>query len=344
MRFWVWLTISGLSVLSNTAWAENRFEAALSEFVTYYQTSLGDSQRCMTQRPDTVKACSARLRNEGNAPFILHHGEKRDAVVVLFHGLSDSPFYLHSLANAIHQQGNNVVVALLPGHGLAEADADMQDPTLAERWQVTVEDVVGLSQVLGNKLFVGGFSAGATLATHYALSHPEGVDGLLLFSAALALSENAEQLSRIWGMQSIAKWIDGDYLTHGPNPYKYPEVSLFAALELMQVIRQVRELMVIKAPNIATFAAHSAADVTTPMSGLTDFLQRNKAENTTFIVDERYNLCHGDLLLDAEQIRAINFSAPVDEIVDFCLVPEANPLHAHMLAMLMNFMQEQTSD
>lgn len=336
-----WLSVAALSLLVSHYSQASDFATAVDAFKQYYQTQLGHPQRCMQQDFNTTRVCSLVLRNEGNAPYILHHQRTTDAVIVLFHGLSDSPFYFRSVAAALHQQGYNVVVALLPGHGLRDADADMQDPELETRWRDSVAEIVNLSRGLGRLHFVGGFSAGGALATEYVLNNPNTVTGLLLFSAALALSNNAEQMSRIVGMQTIAKWIDGDYVSHGMNPYKYPDVSLFAAFELMQVIRQIRSQLALANPSIPTFAAHSAADVTTPLHGVENFLAVNLAANTTFIVDERYELCHGDLLLDNAQVQAMAVTAPLDEVVDFCFVPEPNPLHKHMLAMLTHFIQQQ---
>ena len=40
---------------------------------------------------------SGKLR-EGNEPRILHHGQSTDDVIVLVHGLSDSPFYMLAIA------------------------------------------------------------------------------------------------------------------------------------------------------------------------------------------------------------------------------------------------------
>lgn len=316
-------------------------EQSTTSFVEHYHQQLGAAEPCVKREVHVAKVCSAALRNEGNGPYILHHGDVTDWVVVLFHGLSDSPFYLRSVADGLHDMGATVVVGLLPGHGLKDADQDMQDPTLSERWIADVEQVVSLSRPLGRKLMVGGFSTGGTLATHYALHNRDDVGGLMLFSGAFVLSDNAEQMTRIWGMQTIAKWIDGDYQTDNPNPYKYPKVALFAVWELMEVIRQVRSLTATQPMTVPTFAAHSMSDVTTPYAGVESLLEGSAAAHSLFLIDETYALCHGDLPLNKNQVKDIAFEAPLDELVELCTVPDANPLHARMMEMLKNFVGQQ---
>ncbi len=182
-------------------------------FADVYLQELGSVKGCSETDIDTFKVCSGALRNHGNAPYILHHKETTAKVFVLFHGLSDSPFYLLSIAQSLHQQGHNVVVGLLPGHGKKQADADMQDPLLSDRWRSHVSEVINIVQPLGDKLVLGGFSTGGVLVTEYSLRNPERVDGLLLFSGALALSSSVETFMNIWGIKAITptntlKWLD----------------------------------------------------------------------------------------------------------------------------------------
>lgn len=339
-QFVLALLLLGSSVASGWAQSQESIQSSLNAFKTYYEEQFGSTQRCLKKELHETKVCSIVLRNEGNAPYILHHNRVTPHVAILFHGLSDSPFFLRSIAEALHQNGLNVVVALLPGHGLIDADADMQDPQLLDRWKSTVSDLIQLSGNMGENSIVGGFSAGATLATHFALNYPQQVSALLMFSGALALSDNAEQMTRIWGMQTIAKWIDGNYATHGRNPYKYPDVSLFAVYELMELIREVRSLYQQNATDIPTFAVHSAVDVSAPFSGIEDFLANNRADNVQLMIDESYALCHGHVPLNQQQVNLIDFRTPTDQIVDSCLAPVANPLHGHMIAMLINFIQQ----
>ena len=266
-------------------------------------------------------------------------------VAVLIHGLSDSPFFMREIANILFEQGFTVVVPLLPGHGKRDADDDMSDWDLAERWQSHVDEVIKLADSMGDTLLVGGFSTGGALAVeHYldnannALNH---IDGLMLFSGALALSDNAESMSRIWGIKLLARVIDGSYQTHGPNSYKYPNVAGLAGLELMDLINIIRnkveEGQQIEVP---LFAAHSQADVTTPIHGIEQLMEASKGPNTFFVIDESYGLCHADLVVNTSLLNKMNFNASMVNQQEECAVPKANPLFSTMGLMLKDYLSQ----
>lgn len=328
-------TASSLS-LSATA---RSIQGELDKFELIYQTQLGATKGCQAPEQHVFRVCSEVLKNDGNAPFILHHNKVTEKVVVLFHGLSDSPFFLRSIAKSLHQQGHNVVVALTPGHGKKQADEDMQDKHLADRWRAHVSEVIKYSAGLGQNRYAGGFSTGGALVTEYVLQNPTEIKGLMLFSGALALDSNVESMASIWGMQWLTKLLDGNYATQGPNPYKYPSVARFAALELTEIIFSIRALLEQGAIlDLPIFAGHSLADMTTPIVGVKDLMAANKGPNTLFDIAEEVDVCHADVVINTQQLAEMNYDASVlDEILP-CDVPKANPKHAEMLRSLNQFM------
>ncbi|MEM0912448.1 MAG: alpha/beta fold hydrolase, partial [Pseudomonadota bacterium] len=283
--------------------------------------------------------CSPKLKNEGNAPYVLQSMDSK-GVVVLFHGLSDSPFFIRSIAEHLHRLQFTVVVPLTPGHGKLDADADMQDSALKERWYQHVNEVMQTITPSDNSVIVGGFSTGAAFATWYSIQHPESVTALLTFSGALELSSNAESMSRIWGIKTLAKWLDGQYETEGPNPYKYPKVASYAGLVLMDIIYDIREILETKDVSLPVFAAHSIADTTTLFSGIEWLTRSLNGEHTIFKIDESYALCHADLPLSQYQINTMNFKKSMVDVREECAVPQANPLHEQMLNTLSFFLEQ----
>ena len=315
-------------------------DASLQKFNQIYRTELGQTQSCEHTSDSLFRVCSAVLKNEGNAPYILHHAKPTEKVVVLFHGLSDSPFFFKSIASAIFEQGNNVVVALLPGHGKKDADADMQDPTLAARWQAHVEQVMASVDGLGQDKYIGGFSTGGTLATQYVLSNPDQTKGLLLYSGALALDSGVETLASIWGIKWLTKTLDGQYLTAGPNPYKYPGVASYSAIQLADVIFDVRErLEQNDGFNMPVFVAHSKADVTTLFSGVENLMAANKGDNTLFAIAADLDVCHADVVVSQQQLQEMHYDKSQVSNEEACTVPSANPKHPQMLAATLKFLQ-----
>lgn len=333
------LTACVSSFVAISASIEASIEPEFDKFDAIYKEQLGTTQGCQTPQINVFKVCSQALKNDGNAPYILHHNKVTEKVVVLFHGLSDSPFFLRSIAESLHQQGFNVVVALTPGHGKKQADEDMQDPYLADRWRAHVSDIVSLSTSLGKQVYLGGFSTGGTLAVEYSLQHPDSVQGLLLFSAALALDSSVEFMAKIWGIQWLAQLLDGEYQTEGENPFRYPSVSSFAAFELIEVIFSVRDLLEKNnGLDIPIFSAHSEADTTSLIIGVKNLMTQNKGANILFAIPTNIEVCHADLVINEQQLLDMQYDASGLEDIMPCDVPKANPKHAEMLKSMSQFM------
>ncbi|UZS75245.1 lysophospholipase [Pseudomonas syringae] len=115
-----------------------------------------------------------------NAPRQLTPNGTPKGGVLLVHGLGDSAWSFHDVAQTLAAQGYLVRTVLLPGHGTKPED--MLDVRL-EQWQQVVREQ---AQLLGRevpKVYLGGFSTGANLVLDYAYGHDE-IAGLLLFSPA----------------------------------------------------------------------------------------------------------------------------------------------------------------
>lgn len=335
----LWI-FSAASSATNNSESKQALIAGLTEV---YEQQLSNVRRCSGQLQDELRLCSTLLRNDGNAPFALLPTDPK-ASIVLFHGLSDSPYYMRSIADHLYQQGFAVIAPLLPGHGRLIADADMQDPMLKQRWYQHVDDIMGLVHAYSDQVFIGGFSAGGTLATRYTLKHSEKVQGLLLFSGALQLSSSAESMASIWGMKKLALWLDGDYQTDGPNPYKYPKVASYSGLMLMDAIEDIRLMLasseLTTSINTPIFAAHSMADNITPYAGVEKLMMAIPGDHTQFKIDAEFDVCHGDLVFNSVQVLTMKFDKSKVNQSERCAVPKANPLHSAMLSVLGFFVEE----
>jgi alpha-beta hydrolase superfamily lysophospholipase len=315
-----------------------------------YEAELGPAKLCDEDFTNGVKACFSSLRNDGNAPYILlprisPSMPQAKGLIVLFHGLSDSPFFMSSIGEFLRLKGYVVVAPLTPGHGKIEADADMQDDELLSRWYAHTDKVMSLAKKMASianiPVVIGGFSTGGALASHYTLRHPDEIKALLLFSGALELSDAAESMANIWGMRTLAKWLDSDYKTQGAHPYKYPSVATYSALVLMDVIHDVRDMLADSTIVKPIFAAHSMADKTTLFEGIEYITKRIDGEHTIFKIDESYDLCHADLPMSSVQIVNLKFDKSQVDATEKCKVPQANPLHPKMLLMLDSFLTER---
>ncbi len=310
-------------------------------FSSIYKDEIKPLEVCPRAQPDRVQICSSSFRNDGNGPYMLAPETTPQGVIVLFHGLSDSPFFMASIAQELQNDGYLVIAPLTPGHGKKDADFDMQDERLLSRWYAHIDKVMAFASSLELPVIVGGFSTGGTFATHYAIHHPEKVNALLLFSGALQLSKSAEAMSNIWGIKSLAVWLDGEYQTDGGHPYKYPTVASYSGLVLMDLIKDIRaKLEKDQDINIPIFAAHSLADRVTLFGGIEHLTQAIDGNHTLFKIDESYDLCHADLPMSNIQLVTLDFDKSKVNINERCAVPKANPVHDQMMLMLKVFLSE----
>lgn len=169
--------------------------------------------------------------------------------VLLLHGMSDGPYSLRALGEALHARGFTVLGLRLPGHGTAPAGLlrltweDMRAATriglrhLAER----VTDADGPLPI-----HVIGYSTGAALAVEAALDHHDGeqvpaIASLVLVSPAIGISPAA----------GVTRWLNLLSLVPGfgqaawtaimPefDPFNYNSFSANAALQVHRVTRAV---------------------------------------------------------------------------------------------------------
>src|SRR5579871_6040453 len=101
------------------------------------------------------------IRAEGDLPFMRVHGAPTAGAVLLVHGLTDSPYYVAALGDALYDRGFNVVSVLLPGHGTRP---ECLLHVKYRQWQDEVRFGLSLARRLGDKVTMLGFSTGGALA------------------------------------------------------------------------------------------------------------------------------------------------------------------------------------
>jgi alpha-beta hydrolase superfamily lysophospholipase len=165
--------------------------------------------------------------------------------VLLLHGMSDSPYSLRALGEALHRHGYWVVGLRLPGHGTIPAGL------LDVRW----EDMAGAvrlgvghlaQRVPGAPLHLVGYSLGAPLALDFTLDAIGGEVGpvpasLVLVSPAIGISRAAaaaswkRRSSYVPGLRRLA-WLN---LEPEFDPYKYNSFTTNAGEQVHRLTRDV---------------------------------------------------------------------------------------------------------
>lgn len=115
--------------------------------------------------------------------FELVHSEKPSKAILLFHGMTGSPFELRKYAKTLHNAGYDVYAYCLPGHG------DHPQSIYTVTWQDWVNFSSEKYDSLRNQyddFFLGGLCLGAVIALNLAQKHKD-VTGVIGLSTTLYL-------------------------------------------------------------------------------------------------------------------------------------------------------------
>ncbi|NET52772.1 MAG: hypothetical protein F6K09_30090, partial [Merismopedia sp. SIO2A8] len=255
------------------------------------------------------------------------HGDKREHVIVLVHGLTDSPYFMRAIGRYFHQKlGFNVVIPLLQTHGLKEPNG-MKGVSL-EEWKKNVAFAVKEATKRGNHVSIGGLSTGGALSVYQAMKEPNSITGgVFLFSAAIDLAGRTGDLFERLLRTPVASVLDyredsGGQPLVGDNPYRYSRMDKGGARQLSRLIKEVDNLTEEKwddrekAPLQPLFVAHSEADAAANIQGATSLLEakaknaeKTGSENQSrfFRIAKGFNVSHASVVLQ-EPVFAKNGS------------------------------------
>ncbi|MEO1258864.1 MAG: hypothetical protein AAFZ15_08695 [Bacteroidota bacterium] len=224
----------------------------------------------------------------GNGPRIFHHGRRTDHVIILTHGLSDSPRYMEDVGKCFYEAGLNVILTLLPGHGLNDPDDVFEDRKLDTYWRNTIDRAVEVAAGLGDVISLGGFSTGGALSYNRILRDIRDgkqvvAGGLFLFSAAIELVPLGEFVVNI-APQRLLKRLDGVLKGTGPDPFKYPVLPKFGAKELDDIIDENKRLSKGKILDQPIFSGHCLEDDTADVQGVLKLLKNHSRVSSAFII------------------------------------------------------------
>lgn len=211
---------------------EQRLFAQLDELV-YDRTEPGGPEIVNRYRRGSL-ADPGRWPTNWNRSF-LFEAENPRSMVLLLHGLTDAPYSLRHMGQRLHESGATVLGLRIPGHGTAPSGlvtVEWRDMAAAVRLAMRHLAETGG----GRPIHIVGYSNGAALAVHYALSAIEDpelppVQSLVLISPEIGLSPVAAlavwqaRLGHLLGIDKL-EWNDV-HLEY--EPFKYGSFAVNAA-------------------------------------------------------------------------------------------------------------------
>ncbi len=266
---------SGLDSFGQYLELEERLFEQLDQLV-YQQIETAD-RRAINRYNRGSLADPDRWPINWNRSFVLPTDDPEIGVLLL-HGMSDSPYSLHSIGQLLHGHGAYVIGLRVPGHGQAPSGllrVDWQDMAAAVR--LAMSELHNKSP--NSPLYIVGYSNGGALAVHYALNSLADstlipVDGLVLMSPEIGVSKLAvlakwqERLGHLLGLEKLA-W---NSLLPEYDPWKYGSFALNAARQAYlitlaiqkQIDRQAGAGTLGRMPPILAFQSVVDATVTAP--------------------------------------------------------------------------------
>lgn len=119
-----------------------------------------------------------------SSDFILKHNDNPKGAVLLFHGLTGSPFELKKYGQFLFNNGYDIYAEHLPGHG----DNFEEIYTVKyQNWLDFAYEKFKLLKTEYDNVFVSGLCLGAVLALALAEKFPNEVDGVVALSTTLYL-------------------------------------------------------------------------------------------------------------------------------------------------------------
>lgn len=250
---------------------------------------------------------------QGNAPFTIapathcqaNTANKPQRGILLTHGLTDSPYSVHTIARYFADQCFQVMAIVLPGHGTRPGDlldVTWQDWAAAEAWGVDT-----LARAV-DEVYLLGFSTGGALAIRQAAIDPR-IRGLFLFSPAVAVAPKArfscwlDTLGSIWPSQ---RWLD---IMPDADTFKYESFTSNAACQIWRLTGVVDDLLANRTLSLPVFIAASKQDSTVNTEATLAFFSGLQATQKTMLL---YSATPTDV---PAEVTVINSALPSQRIL-----------------------------
>lgn len=186
------------------------------------------------------------LPRDWNRSFILPPPGTARGVVVMLHGLTDSPYSLRHIAQHLSEQGLLAVVPRMPGHGTVPAAL-----TAAhwEQWLAATRLAVreARRQVPDGPLYLVGYSNGGALALRYSLAaledeHLAMPQRLVLISPMIGVTSYARYAGLAALPALLPAFAKSAWMNVLPefNPFKYNSFPVHAARQTYELTHEVQ--------------------------------------------------------------------------------------------------------
>ena len=182
----------------------------------------------------------------------LIHDEPVETTVVLLHGYTNCPYMFRRLGTELHELGWNVLAPREQYHGYVDKLSTDQGMTNARDLVGLAEESIDIAQGLGDRVVVGGISAGGAAAAWVAQNRDD-VDHVVGLAPMVNLRQipdwaAPQVVNTVLAAPDIQMWWDlGKRETMLPD-YGYPKFSTHAVAQLIRLGMATKEQARERAP------------------------------------------------------------------------------------------------
>ena len=172
------------------------------------------------------------------APYELSH-KGNDKVIVLIHGLTDTPYHFHDLSEKFYDMGFDVRTLLLPGHATT---AHELSKISYKDWQLATRYIIENSKNKYSEVLLGGFSTGGALIFDYLKNNKKNdkIKAALFWSLGSEAKSSSAKYTPYLNYVPFLTWVDKAADT---DFAKYESFPMNAAAQFYNLSEHVTELL-----------------------------------------------------------------------------------------------------
>ncbi|HEY9622097.1 MAG TPA: alpha/beta fold hydrolase [Crinalium sp.] len=177
------------------------------------------------------------IRAEACRSQFFLHPAPTPKVCLFFHGFTAAPYQFIPIGRTLFNAGYNVIVPLMPGHGVAGKWSKINPPPLPtdpEIYQRFAMQWLKWASYMGDRVIVGGLSGGGALAAWLALEYAQSIDRALIFAPYLS---NANKV-----IDLFTKMVDTYFEWTGPDGFGYKGFQVANLRVFLSIGQQVLKL------------------------------------------------------------------------------------------------------
>ncbi len=228
------------------------------------------------QRIEAINATETSGYNPLCQMQFMTHGQKVEKAIVMAHGYTSCPEQFRALGEQFYGLGYNVLIALLPHHGLANRHTDEQSQLTAEEVTAYADEIIDIAQSLGDHVTMMGLSGGA-VTTAWAAQTRSDLDLAVIISPTFGYHIvptplTAAAMNYYLTVPNSYTWWDEDLKEKIGPDYAYPRYSTHALGQLLRVGFAVQVDAQRIAPAACSILVVTNANDTSVNNALTDMI------------------------------------------------------------------------